>query len=99
MVNAATFRALARDLRRHSAAREWGLLQATDALLRRAWRHAPAPGARDVSLTQAMADALAAHDQAYLLTQRATSEARRHLAGLGHWRDGALSYLRMHDDR
>lgn len=99
MAEAATFRALARDLRRHSAAREWDLLQATDALFRRAWRQAPAPAARDALLAQAMADARIAHDQAYLLCQRATSEARRHLAGLGHWRDGALSYLRMHDDR
>lgn len=97
--DAATFRALARDLRRYSAAREWGLLQATDALFRRAWRLAPAPAARDASLAQAMADARVAHEQAYALSQRATSEARRRLAGLGHWRDGALGYLRMHDDR
>lgn len=99
MVDVATFRALARDPRRHSAAREWDLLQATDALFRRAWRHAPAPAARDARLVQAMADARIAHDQAYLLSQRAASDARRQLAGLGHWRDGALGYLRMHDDR
>ena len=99
MVDAATFQTLARDLRGHSAAREWGLLQATDALFRRAWRYAPAPDARDARLAQAMADARVAHDQAYLLSQRAASEARRQLAGLGHWRDGALGYLRMHDDR
>jgi hypothetical protein len=94
-----TFQELARDLRRHSAAREWDLLQATDALFRRAWQQAPAPGARDASLAQAMTQARVAHDQAYLLCQRASSEARRHLAGLGHWREGALGYLRMHDDR
>lgn len=99
MVDAATFQALARDLRRHSAAREWDLLQATDALFRRAWRHAPAPDARDARLAQAIGDARVAHDQAYLLSQRAASEARGQLARLGHWRDGALGYLRMHDDR
>jgi len=94
-----TFREVARDLRRHAVSREWHLLQATDALFRRAWHQAPAPAARSASLALAMADARAAHDQAYLLCQRATSDARRHLAGLGHWRDGALGYLRMHDDR
>ncbi|WP_353190673.1 hypothetical protein [Pandoraea pnomenusa] len=99
MADVATFRGLAHDLRRHSAAREWDLLQATDALLRRAWQRAPAPGARAEPLARAMADALAAHDQAYLLTQRAATDARRRLSGLGPWREGVLGYLRMNDDR
>ncbi|AJC21364.1 hypothetical protein [Pandoraea pulmonicola] len=99
MADEATFRALAQDLRRHSAAREWELLQAADALLRRAWQRAPAPGARNEALARAMADVLVAHAQAHVLAQRAAGDARRRLGALGPWREGALGYLRMNDDR
>ncbi|MBN4667381.1 hypothetical protein HUS70_19465 [Pandoraea nosoerga] len=99
MADVATFQALARDLRRYSAAREWERLQATDALLRRAWQRASAPDARSEALAQAMADVLVAHAQAQAIARRAAADARRRLGELGPWRDGALGYLRMNDDR